>query len=200
MLPGLISTGFGILVFLFIFWKRLREDYASGIIFETAFYILLGVGVTQLISFKLIPDWFFWTSILGALIGLYLGNLRFKVRFYESLEASVVGLLPWTSFVFLKDSVAKASLSSFLAFLAILLIIFIFYYVDTHFREFTWYKSGRVGFAGLSTLALIFTVRSTIALIGISVLTFSGNYEAMVSGAAALLCFVLLFNLSRKIA
>jgi hypothetical protein len=199
MLPGLISTGFGVLVFLFIFWKRLREDYAPAIIFEISFYILLGIAVTQLISFRLIPDWFFWTSILGALVGLYLGNLRFKVRFYEAFEAVVIGLLPWGSFIFLKDSVARASLGSFIGFLGVLLIIFIFYYVDTHFREFTWYKSGKVGFAGLSILALIFTVRSTIALIGISVLTFSGNYEAMVSGAAALVCFVLLFNLSRKI-
>jgi hypothetical protein len=199
MLVNLAVTLGGILIFLFIFWKRLKEDYSPAIIFQAAFYLLLGIGVSQLLSFKLLPNLFFWTSILGALIGLLLGHLRFKVRIYESLESAVIGLLPWMSFVFLKDSVIHASLSSFLGFLAILLIILIFYYIDTHFREFTWYKSGKVGFAGLATLALIFIIRSTIALTDTSMLTFSSNYEAIVSGASAFICFILLYNLSRKI-
>lgn len=199
MLVNLLVSFGGVLIFLFIFWKRMREDYASGIIFEVATYILLGIALLNLVGIKLFPDWFFWTSVVGAAGGLALGILKFRLRFYESLEAVTLGLMPLLAFTFLKDSVVSASLSSFLGFLSILLIIFIFYFLDTHYREFTWYKSGKVGFAGLSTLAIIFTVRSAIALIGIHVLTFTGKYEAIVSGAMAFVCFILIYNLSRRI-
>ena len=177
----------------------MKDDYASGIIFEVATYILLGIAVLYLVGLKLFPGWFFWTSIIGAAGGLALGILRFRLRFYESMEAVAVGLMPWLAFIFLKDSVVSSSLSSFLAFLSILLIIFIFYFLDTHYREFTWYRSGKVGFAGLSTLAIIFAARSAIALAGVRVLTFSGRFEAIVSGAMAFICFILIYNLSRKI-
>lgn len=198
MLSSLIVTVSGVLAFLFLFWKRLREDYAPGIIFESAFYIVLGIGISQFVSLRFLPNWFFWAGLFGSIAGIYLGHLRFKIRFYESLEGLVIGLLPWVSFVFLKDSVIHSSLNSFLAFLVTLLAIFIFYYLDVHFREFTWYKSGKVGFAGVSTLAIIFTVRSAIALFGISVLTFSGKYEGAFSATAALFCFILIYNLSRS--
>lgn len=200
MLPNLIATALGILVFLFIFWKRLREDYASGIIFEVAFYIILGIGIMDLISLKLFSQWFFWVSLGGALVGLGLGILKFKLRFYESLEATTISLSPWLAFIFLKDSVVHSSLSSFLGFLVILIVIFIFYYLDTHFREFTWYRSGRVGFSGLATLAIIFIIRAAIALTPTLVLTFTGRFEAIISGAMAFICFILIYNLSKKIA
>lgn len=199
MPAGLIATTLGILIFLFIFWKRLREDYASGIIFEAAFYVLLGLGVLWFVSFKLFPGWFFWTSAAGAGVGLTLGILKFRLRFYETLEALVIAVLPWLAFIFLKDSVVNFSLSSFVAFLLVLIIIFAFYYIDTHFREFTWYRSGKIGFAGLATLAIIFTLRSGIALTDAHVLTFTGKFEAIVSGAMAFVCFILIYNLSRKI-
>lgn len=199
MLVSFIATTLGILTFLFIFWKRLKDDYASEIIFETSIYIFLGIAVSQLVSFKLFPEWFFWTSAVGAAVGLYLGTLRFRIRFYESLEATVIGLLPWLSLIFLKDSVIHSSLSSFLAFIGTLIIIFTFYYLDTHYRNFTWYRSGKVGFAGLSTLVIIFIARSAIALSKLSVLSSLSKYEIFVSGVAAVLSFILLYSLSRKV-
>ena len=105
MLISIITSALGILIFLFIFWKRLREDFASPIIFSISFYILLGVAIGWLVSLKFFPNWFLYTCFGGALIGLYAGILQYKIRFYESLEAVVVAFLPWLSFVFLKDSV-----------------------------------------------------------------------------------------------
>ena len=56
MLIASIPTNIvGILVFLFLFWKRLRDDYSSEIIFKTAFDILIGIGVGLLFSLKFIP-------------------------------------------------------------------------------------------------------------------------------------------------
>ncbi len=188
----------GIFIFLFVFWKRLREDYSSEIIFKTAFYILIGILIGFLLSLKFLPVAFFWFTFVGALLGLGFAIWRLRVRFYETFEALTISSFPWLSFVFLLDSVVNASLVSFLAFVAILVFVFISYYLDTHYKTFTWYKSGKIGFAGLLTLSFFFIVRSVLAIFTVNMLSFVVlRVEAVISGAAAFICFVLLFNLGR---
>lgn len=199
VLAAIIATAIGIVVYLFIFWKRLKDDYASEIIFSTAFYVLLGILVGWFLSFKFFSDWFLWTGFAGSLLGLYFGNLRFKLRFFETFEALIISSLPWLSLTFLSDSVTHSSLSSFIAFLVVLLTIFVFYWLDTHFREFTWYRSGKVGFAGLATISTIFLIRAGASLTNVHVISFTGRFETIVSAGAAFIAFILLFNLSRKI-
>jgi hypothetical protein len=198
LIASILTNILGILVFLFVFWKRLREDYSSEIIFNTAFNILAGILIGFLVSFKFLPSASFWFIFIGASLGLGFAILRLKVRFYETFEALIISAFPWISFLFLLDSVVHSSFSSFLAFVAILVFVFISYYLDTHYKNFTWYKSGKIGFAGLLTLSLFFIVRSILAIFTIHMLSFVGlKVEAIVSGAAAFICFVLLFNLGR---
>ncbi len=198
MLANIGISFFGILVFLFLFWKRLKEDYVSEIVFKAAFYILAGILVSSLLSFKFFSTWFLWSAFVGSLLGMVVGILTLRIRFYETLEALVISFLPWIALMFLGNSVAKSSLSSFLAFAATLIIIFISYWFDDHYKNFTWYKSGKIGFAGLATLAFIFLIRSGVAIFGIHVLSFvDQKYEAIVSGSLAFVCFLLLFNLGR---
>jgi len=197
MLGAIAITILAILIFLFLFWKRLKEDYAAGVIFESATYILVGIGIGWMISARFFPVWFFWTSFFGGTIGFSLAILKFKVKFYETLEAFVIAALPWLGLIFLMDSVVKASLSSFLAFLAILLMVFVTYYFDTHYKRFTWYRSGRIGFAGLAAASLIFLVRFAIAIVKVPMLSFVGRSEEIISGALAFISFLLLFNLGR---
>jgi len=188
----------GILIFLFIFWERLREDYAAEIIFRSATYILVSVGVGWALSLRFFPAWFFWASFIGGLTGLSLAILRFKVKFYETLEAFIIASLPWLSLVFLLDSVIKSSLSSFLAFVVILIMVFVSYYLDVRYKGFSWYRSGKIGFAGLAVAMIIFLVRSLIAIGKVPMLSFVGRSEAVISGVMALVSFILLFNLGRK--
>ena len=187
----------GILIFLFIFWKRLKEDYAAEVIFQSATYILVGLGVGWAASARFFPVWFFWAEIAGGLIGLAFAILRFRVKFYETFEAFIIGSLPWLSLVFLKDSVVKSSLSSFLAFIFILIMVFVSYYFDVRYKGYRWYKSGKIGFAGLAVAALIFLTRSAIAIVKVPVLSFVGRSELVVSGIAALVSLLLLYNLGR---
>lgn len=197
MLVNIAITLLGILIFLFIFWKRLKEDYASEIIFQSATYIILGIFIGSFLASRLFPIWFFWASLLGASIGLTLAIIRFRIKFYESLEAFIIASLPWLSLVFLAASVITSSLSSFLAFLAILIMVFLSYWLDTHYKSFAWYKSGKIGFAGIATAALIFLLRSGLAIGGVSMLSFVGRSEAIISGVMAFCGFILLFNLGR---
>lgn len=199
MLIASIATNLlGVFVFLFIFWRRSREDYSAEIIFKTAFGILVGILTGFFVSLKFAPTAFIWLMFAGALVGLGLSVFRLRVKFYETFEALIISSFPWISFGFLLDSVTHSSLSSFLAFIAILVFVFISYYLDAHYKNFTWYKSGKIGFAGIVTLGLFFIVRSVLAIFGINMISFvSQRPEAIISGAAALICFALLFNLGR---
>lgn len=187
----------GILVFLFIFWKRLREDYTVGQIFTTGLYMITGIFSAVIISTRFLGPWWFWLSFAGAALGLVLGVLKFKLRFFETFEAGVAATLPWLGVVFLSDSIEKSNLTSFIGFIIIILLIVLFYFLDVHYKKFAWYKSGRVGFTGLTTLGLLLLLRAAVAPIMPDMLSFSGKYEAIISGMLAFVSFLLVFNLAR---
>jgi len=197
MLASFGVTVLGILIFLFIFWKRLRDDYASEIIFKSAGYIILGFFVGYFISVRFFPVWFFWTSFIGGLIGFQFAILGFRVKFYETLEAYIIASLPWLGLIFLIDSVSASSLGSFLGFIGILFMVFLSYYLDTQYKRFSWYKSGRVGFAGLAVSIIFFATRFVVAISKVPMLSFAGRAEIIVSGIMAIVSLVLLFNLGR---
>ncbi len=190
-------TILALLIFLFLFWKRLKEDYASEIIFKAATYILVGIGIGWIAAAKFFPAWFFWASTAGGFTGLSFAILRFRVKFYETLEAFIISSSPWLGLVFLENSVARSSLSSFLAFIVMLVLVFVSYYLDTHYKRFTWYHSGKIGFTGLAVAIIFFLVRTAIAITKVPMLSFVGQGEAVISGTMALVSFLLLFNLGR---
>lgn len=188
----------GIFVFLFLFWRRLRDDYSSEIIFKSAFNILIGILLSFLVWLKFDQIGIFWLSLIGSILGLVISILVLKVKFYETFEAFIISSLPWLSFLFLLDSITHSSLPSFLFFIAMLIFVFISFYLDMHYKEFAWYKSGKIGFAGIVTLGLFFITRSVLAIFGINMVSFvSLKVEAIVSAASAFICFILLYNLSR---
>lgn len=198
MFYNVFFTFLAVLIFLFVFWKRLKEDYTHELIFTTGFFVLAGLFLGNFVSSRFFPTWWFWTSFLGAFTGIFVGILRFKLRIFETLEAGIIGLIPWVGLILLQDSIENSSLVSFLAFIVVLGLIVLFFFFDAHYKKFTWYKSGRVGFSGLATLGLFFLVRSAIAPISPNVLSFVGKYEAIISGILAFVFFLLVFNLSRR--
>lgn len=187
----------GILFFLFIFWKKLKEDYSSEIIFRSSFSVIIGILVGWGISLRFIPSGFLWISGVGALGGLIFANSTYKIRFYESLEAMVVASLPWISLVFLQSSVADSSLISFFAFLITLFMIFVYYYFDQHYKNFTWYRSGKIGFSGLATLLIIFAIRLVVAILRVPVLSFF-ELEVWADAVFLIIAAGLLTNLGRR--
>lgn len=195
LLVGLL----GLLIFLFVFWRKLKEDYASEIIFKSATSILTGMLIGWAFSIRYFSEWFLWSEFIGALVGLSLSCYKQRLRFYETLEAFVIASLPWLSLSLLKNSVVASSFSSFIAFIVTLVMIFVYYFLDYNYKNFTWYRSGKIGFSGLTTLALIFTTRSLLALFGLHVLSFVSKFEGIISGAFAFICFLLIYNLGRVV-
>lgn len=187
----------GLLISLFIFWKRLKEDYSSEIIFNSIFIIYTTFLISILISSKFLPIWFFWIQFAGVLVGLMVSVYKNKIRFYESFEALIFSFTPLLTLFFLRDAALNSSFSSFLAFTFMLILIFVFYYVDSHYKNFAWYRSGKIGLSGLSILLLFFVARATTSVFSPNVLSFCGKIEPFISGLSAGLVAVAIFLLGK---
>ena len=198
MIAKILLNIAGIIFFFFLFWKKLKEDYDSESIFTFAVFITAGIGIFSFVSQRILPQWWFWANCIGVVLGFILGRLKFKFRYFESLEATTIGLLPWLSFVFLQDAISNTNLSSLIAFIVLLLVMAFYAFLDAHYKKFTWYKSGKVGFSGLTTLGVLFLIRTAVAAGFPSMLSFLGPIDSIISGVIAFTSFLLVFNLSRQ--
>jgi hypothetical protein len=188
----------GIFIFLFVFWKKLKDDYPPEQIFSVSFYILFLIGVAVLISYFFFPKFWFWGLFASLLIGIFLGMWRFRLRFYETYESGLIGILPWLSFVFLFDSMKTTSWYSFCGFLFIWMLVIFYVFLNLRYKSFSWYKSGKVGFAGLAISIVFFLVRMVVAIYFPYVLSLSGSFDYIISGLFSFIFFLLLFILSTR--
>jgi len=109
-----IGNSIGLFVFLFVFWRKLKEDYISSQVFSTSFSIVLGIVLFNILTRIFFPTWWFWASFLGVSIGYAVGRFRFKLRALETLQALIIALLPWLGLNFLANAVSNSNLKSFL--------------------------------------------------------------------------------------
>lgn len=198
MVENLLTVVIGTTFFLYIFWKRLKEDYLPDQIFTTAVFSLVGICIGIFLAKLIAREWWFWFIAVFSLSGLLFGIFKFKLRFFEVFEAAFIGLLPWLSMVFLFHSIAAVNVMSFVVFTIIVLLLGLYYYLDTHYKNFPWYVSGRVGFAGLTTAAIFFLVRAGLALNSNPVLSLSGKLDSALSAVAAFTLCLLTYNLARN--
>lgn len=187
----------GFFIFLFVFWKKLKEDYLSSQIFTTAFYVIFLASIFLLVSHFLLPNFWFWALFLAFLTGVFLGRWRFSLHFYEVYEAGIVGLLPWLSFFFLLDAMKTTSWYSFCGFLFSWLLVLLYIFLNLHYKSFSWYKSGKVGFSALVVTIVFFLARMIVAIFFPSMVSLSGSFEVLISGIFSFFSFLLLFILSR---
>jgi hypothetical protein len=195
---NIVLLTLGGFIFLFTLWKRLKEDYFDNQVFTTGFYIFTLVALMNLISWYFLKSHWFWLSLLGVLLGAIAGTFRFKLRFFEVLEACVVALFAPSILFLIYDGIRLRHASSFFAISIIALFIGLFYIFSTRYRTFTWYRSGRVGFAGLAILGLFFLVRALIAIWFPHVVSFVDR-DWLISGSLAFITFLALLNLSFKV-
>jgi len=187
----------GILLFLFLFWKRLKEDYSSNIIFGLSFFVLLGVFFGYLTSRYFFPHWFFWFEAFGAFLGISYGIIKFNTRFFETYEALFISFMPWITLFYLAELIKKPSWVIAAVTLLNFGLILLFDFVSTRYKNFAWYKSGKIGLAGLLTSGVFFLTRAAIALIFPSMVSFLGRSEIVLSGVCAFTIFLLIYNLSK---
>lgn len=198
MILSIIFGLFTSVIFLFVFWRRLKEDYIQDQIFSTGFYILFGIilGIIVAVNFK--PSWWFWSSLAGALLGLSLGVEKYKLRMFEALEASINGALILYASYFLFDFVRSLNILALYGHLGMLVLIGLYEFLNIHYKNFSWYASGRVGFSGLTVIGLFFILRAIVATFIPDTPSLIGNSDVILSGIFAFISFISVYNLSRN--
>lgn len=197
MIVNWLACLVGILLFLFIFWKKLKEDYSSNIVFSLSFFILSGVLLGYLTSEYFFPHWFFWLEAFGAFLGFTIGIIKYNTRFFETFEALFIAFMPWLTLFYLAELINKPSLGIAVVTFLNFGLILLFDFVSTRYKNFSWYKSGKIGLAGLLTSGVFFLTRAAIASLLPSVVSFSGRSETVLSGVCAFTIFLLIYNLSK---
>ena len=198
MVSLILVNIFAFLLFLFIVWRRLKEDYLSEHIFSLSLVTALGLLSGYLVARQFAPAYWFWMEILGILIGYMVIVLKTKLKFYETLEALVIGYLYWFGIYWAYLFIKTPSIITLLATLLAICFIILFYLLNKSYRNFSWYKSGRIGFSGLTTAGFFFLTRGATASFFPFMLSFSGKSEAVLSGAVSFIIFLLVYNLSRQ--
>jgi hypothetical protein len=188
----------GSLIFMFAFWRRLKEDYFENQIFTTGFYILFFVFLANIFSWYFAQAYWFLLSFIGIFIGLGLSTLRYKMRFFENVEATVSASFIPIMLILLYDGIHSRHPEGFFGIAVIGLLIGIFYFLSTHYKRITWYKSGRIGFAGISVIGIFFLLRALLAVRFPNMISFV-EYEWLISGSVSLLAFLTIIYLSRKV-
>jgi hypothetical protein len=198
MIIKVLFVFFANVLFLYFFWLRLKEDYFVDNVFTTAVYVIIAATISQVISNRFFPQWWFWAGFFAVLIGLTLGIYRYKFRIIELVEALLLSLIPVLIMIFLYQFISKQNIIDLFVSLYLLFLIFTFYFLNKHYKRFAWYKSGRIGFSGLTIAGLFFLSRAAVASFFPDVLSFSGKYEVYLSGVCAFLAFLGVFNLARQ--
>ena len=198
MIVNVVFMFLGIFIFLFFFWKRLKEDYLSSQIFTSAFYVVLAILLAKALSLRFFPNYWFWAALAATALAIAIGILRYHLRAFEALEAVGVGLLPWLGLTFLADFANNSASPSGLSALVVASLIVLFFFLDARYKSFAWYKSGRVGFAGLTVLGIFFLIRAAVAAFFTNMLSFMGPRESILSGTIAFVLFLTVFNLARQ--
>ncbi len=193
----LIANVFGIFLFLFLLWKRLKDDYNYEKIFNLGLFILSGFLLGFLISFNLSPSFWFWIETLGIGLGFTFGIYKLKIKFFESFDGLSIGLLAWLGVYFLASTVINTDISSFFAFWVSAMSVFTFFFLDSHYKNFTWYESGRVGFSGISTVAIFFLTRALLSLFFPQEISMVGKLDVYLSSTVAFCFFLVLYKIIR---
>lgn len=187
----------GLLLFLFSLWKKLREDYIPSFIFSLGFYILFLLFSTYVLAIEFQPGYVFWFCFLGIAAASSAAIYRFKMRRFEVIEAVVLSSLPLLLSLSIHQYIVTARREWIGIVLFMVGLLALYFFLDMHYKKFTWYKSGRVGFTGLVILGIFFLARAVIALLSPSVLSLVRG-DAVISGIIAFLSFLSLFKLSRE--
>lgn len=190
----------GPFIYLFLYWRSLRQDYSVESIFGSGIFKVFLVILFVFLSNKYLASsleqnqiinpkglWF-WFGCLGLIFGLVYTVLYKKFKFFETLEAETPGLLIWLGLILLVQRIWAGS---------IYFVLTIFYYIlANNYKKISWYRSGKIGFSALFTLGVFFLIRSSLAIYNPAILMLAGRMDGVLSAGFAFLCFFSIYNLS----
>lgn len=173
----------GVLLFVYLMWRNLRENYEEDKIVTYSWIALLGFFVGGRITYGLVNfgvwndslvSWFaVWDkpgiNYIGAVLGLMLVNFLFaKANNWKIIpfcEDGLVNSLLLLVFLIVDEFVrSRFDLKAGVYVLFLILMIFVAGLAKKKYRSLVWYKSGKKGFAFLSTSFLSFLLLGLLGL------------------------------------
>lgn len=164
----------GIFLFVYLIWRNLRDDYEEDKIVTYSWVALLGFLVVGrvtygLVNFGIWNNWIDWFSVwnkpgmdyVSGFLSIILVNFLFcKIniwKFWPFCEDSLNSVLIFLGFLLGDEFLrTKFDLQVGIYLLLIVLMVFFLKLAGDKYRALVWYKSGKKGFAFLSTTFLGF--------------------------------------------
>lgn len=197
LLVVLFLCAFG---YSFLYWVRLKEDYSGDVIF-TCFFLSVALAAFFSIFLSWLlkgVGWVYWGVLLGVLLGVIVGNLKFRMRFFEGLEGAILGILVLNVVGFAYISISSFSMFAILMISNAIVWLVVFFLLDRRYKDFGWYRSGKIGFSGLSSLGGFYLTSCLIALVVPTMVFFTSQIDVIISGIISFLSFLAIYNLSRQ--
>ena len=217
---GYLFLGLGFILSLFFFWRRLKDDYLGSQIFNVSFLTIFIASVlifssnflvqkksSLLLYFNPQTLWF-WPLTLSFFIGLFLASKYYGFKFYEAADSAISALFVFLVFTFLSFFIFSQNALFLLPVIFISFFLGLYLWMNKNYKRFTWYRSGRLGFAGLTSFGIFLVVRSIVALTLPFMLslvsfpcagcTFTGPADTLIGAVVSFIVFLNLFNLSIK--
>lgn len=132
------------------------------------------------------------------MIGLLISSLRYKMKFFEIYNSMFMGFLLVFSILCLRNSVVNSDLNSFLEFVFIIILIGLGHFLDLKYRNFGWYKSGRVGLSAVLISLLFFLSRGITSIFLPSLYSLTVGFEVYFCFLTTLIFILLTYNLTYK--
>ena len=167
----------GIIVFLYLLWRNLKENYDDQKLITFSWLALLGFLIFGRFFYGLfnwgvwnndLIDWISVTnkpgmSYIGGYLGLILTSWLFarkeQWKFFAFMEDLSRPFLAMVSFFMLDEFLrSKFDLMSFLFLILMVLLFPLFGFLTKKYRSFVWYKSGKKGFTLLALNFLFFLI------------------------------------------
>ena|SRR4030042_2396007 len=187
----------GIVVGLFLFWRRLKEDYIENQIFSVAALTILGFVITYVISRMFFPKWIFWLPFITSFGILLASGKKFGMRIFELADAGVIAYLSWFLFNAIIFLISLKNIQSLILTITNLILCLGFFLIDREYKKIPWYKSGRTGFTGMFIMGIFFLIRAAVALLAPDMLIFLLEYDIFISGVISFISFLMIFNLAK---
>lgn len=185
----------GVILFSFVLWRQLKEDYTHDQVFYFTLLLLLGSLLGWFVTGKFFADYSFWGFLVGILIfGIY-GIKKIGLKLFELIDSVSQGLF-WLLFTFGVVGLVKAkpALEDIFFFLPLCFSLLAFHYFSRNYRRFSWYPSGKIGFVGFASLAVFFFVRFLIAFYFFFLVQSISNMANLVLNmVAAGVCFLTIY-------
>lgn len=185
----------GIVLFVYLTWRNLRENYEEEKVVTYAWLALLGFFIGGRIAYGLVnfgvwnDSWMSWFSVwdkpgmnyVGGFLTLVLVGFIFaKVNNWKVvpfLEDGLINLILLISFLMLDEFVRTSfSLEVGVYVLFLILMMFLAKFLKKKYRSFVWYKSGKKGFVFLAIAFLSFLIMGILGIFFKASLIFSILY------------------------